>query len=681
MSSLTSISSAFSFRSNRSGNAKSKLAGDSDSDANKDAASAKTTLLKPDTFVATPAYDQLMADFFPAPNILLEDGTAHANHKRAWEDQLADFTVNTAARVREIADRHVEMNFGRRRRAKTERHYATPPPAAAAAPAINDGSVDEVVDEDTVDLYGFLKTLSWEILLGIVLDVAPSDNALSSSSSHSPSHQSDYDTANTKHQQPSSLSSDFAEIETLQEMLLRGQFSLFPVSFNARVWQSARSKGIQARKELQVKLKQIVDQQRKKMDANTRTDSNADASTSTKMPRCPLLKAGKVSDEQVASHALLFTSSIAVKALASLLMAVTMNLFLWRDVRRANKDREMSCGGSDKLSPTQSLANLIRTQCALSSSSPLSSSESQKRKRELLNSVILETERLSPPVIGLMRRAQHDIVLHTDVGAEQKSDDGGGGSSSRGDNKDESQADRKKEQKKETDTNGNSDKHAVQAGHDVWLYLPLAARDTSAFGPDAAIFKWDRYLSSSPSPSPSSPQPPPPLTFGFGPKSCIGASLIHNIITIVAEAMIDSGIDLSIHPGTTEEKKEEEEEGRETEERQERQEADENPNVHGDHQAAIIARGVRAWLGWDQGTNNNNIINSSQSKASSSSSSAAAPSSQKTDTHQKGSNDDEEKKEKEGDYDDVSNLQRAVARDLKQLPVQRPRESVLVRVS
>jgi hypothetical protein len=36
--------------------------------------------LCPDMFAVGPAYRELMADWFPAPNILMEDGLAHAEH-------------------------------------------------------------------------------------------------------------------------------------------------------------------------------------------------------------------------------------------------------------------------------------------------------------------------------------------------------------------------------------------------------------------------------------------------------------------------------------------------------------------------------------------------------------------------------------------------------------------------
>ena len=71
-----------------------------------------------------------------------------------------------------------------------------------------------------VDLYESLKLLLWKILLGLMLQLSESDH-------------------------------DFHEIVRRQEDLLRGQFSLFPVSVNVRFWQSPRSRGIAAKNKLQ----------------------------------------------------------------------------------------------------------------------------------------------------------------------------------------------------------------------------------------------------------------------------------------------------------------------------------------------------------------------------------------------------------------------------------------------
>lgn len=209
--------------------------------------------LDADILVAGPAYHQLMSDFFPPPNILLEDGTTHAVHKRTWADQLSTFACDSTPNISQTTERYISSLL----------HPAT-------------GGAD-----GKVDLYETLKSLAWEILLSVFLDLSPSSSP-----------------------------EEFSQVESLQETLLRGQFSLFPVSINTRLWQSPRSKGIKARKDLQVKLGEIIKRQEE---------------------GCPFLKQGATSREDAANHALLFTSSLAVKALASLLTAFVLNLYLWRD--------------------------------------------------------------------------------------------------------------------------------------------------------------------------------------------------------------------------------------------------------------------------------------------------------------------------------------------------------------
>jgi hypothetical protein len=57
----------------------------------------------------------------------------------------------------------------------------------------------------------------------------------------------------------------------------------------------------------------------------------------------------------------------------------------------------------------QSLASLLRSQPG-------------QTRAAMLESIILETERLSPPEIGVMRRAQQDIVLPTTLGGDGRHD-------------------------------------------------------------------------------------------------------------------------------------------------------------------------------------------------------------------------------------------------------------------
>ena len=430
--------------------------------------------LDADILVAGPAYHQLMSDFFPPPNILLEDGTTHAVHKKTWADQLSTFAYDSTPHICQITEKHISSLLH---------------PAAGGA----DGKVD---------LYETFKSLAWEILLSVFLDLSPSSSP-----------------------------EEFSQVESLQETLLRGQFSLFPVSINTRLWQSSRSKGIKARKDLQVKLGEIIDRQ----DAG-----------------CPFLKQGTTSREDAANHALLFTSSLAVKSLASLLTAFVLNLYLWRD--RGHVYMEDGDGIEEvKGSTATSLAELIRSQGDL---------DAQAR---MLRSILLETERLSPPVVGVMRRVQRDIVLKPHQQSYPQSEPRTPTSTAnRNTNNSMNDAPPPPE--------GSAMHHPVPAGHDIWLYLSGASRDPTIFGNDADLFRFDRYMSS-PSSSSSSTStsnkdfhsdsdPPPPLVFSAGPKTCLGMDLVRQIVLTVGKAMVDCGVEMA---GRVEE------------------------------------RGVRGWLGWDVG--------------------------------------------------------------------------------
>ena len=319
-----------------------------------------------------------MSDFFPAPNILLEDGALHAGHKERWTRQLSSFPDDVGPLIKHITETHIRNAL----------------PAGAR-----------------LDLYETLKDLAWKLLLDIVLGLDPADK-------------------------------DFHEIETSQETLLRGQFSLFPVAVNASIWQSARSRGIKARRLLQEKLAQRVREL---------------------PPQCPLLKESQIDEDDMSSHCLLFTSSIAVKALSSLLTACVANLFLFPG--------------------TTSLAALVR-------------SHAGDDRAALLGSILSETERLSPPVVGVMRRVQQHLAF--------------------------------------AGPTPESDGHAVPAGHDVWLYLAGASRDPEVFD-DADKFHFDRYMRG---------EVPPGFALGQGAKTCLGAELVRCIVTTVTQALIDSKIEL-----------------------------------------------------------------------------------------------------------------------------------------
>ncbi len=424
--------------------------------------------LDADTIVAGPAYDQLMSEFFPPPNILLEDDTAHAVHKVAWTDQLSTFASDLTPHIRQVTDEHISSLLH---------------PVANGA----DGKVD---------LYDKLKSLAWEILLGVFLDISPSSSP-----------------------------EQFSQVETLQETLLRGQFSLFPVSINTRLWQSPRSKGIKARKDLHVKLREIINRQERS---------------------CPFLKQGRVSREDAANHALLFTSSLAVKALASLLTAFVLNLYLWRD---RGPDYMQDGDGLEgaRASTTTSLAELIRSQ------------GNPDAGARMLRSILLETERLSPPVVGVMRRVQRDIVLKPDEQPYfQSQPQTPTNTANRNTNKSMPDA---------PPPEGTALHHPVPAGHDIWLYLSGASRDPTTFGNDADTFRFDRYMSSPSFPSSEGDDsdlsgPPSPLAFGAGPKTCLGVDLVRQVVLTVGTAMVESGLEM---------------------------------------EGMVEDRGVRGWLGWEAG--------------------------------------------------------------------------------
>lgn len=319
-----------------------------------------------------------MKDWFGATNILLEDGTPHTLHKTAWGKQLASLPTDLEPHLRATTKSFIAREFQPGKR---------------------------------VDLYETLKTLAWSLLLESFLGSDADDGT-------------------------------HAKVGALQETLLRGQFSLFPVSVNTFLWQSPRSRGLRARQKLEELLAKHVQRQ------------TAEG--------CPLLRKGEVGKEDVARHCLLFTSSIANKALASLMVASVMNVFLMEGGRlvRVLKGE----GGGD-----------------------------------VLRSVLMETERLSPPVVGVMRRAEGEVTL--------KGGDGKG--------------------------------HIVSKGHDVWMYFVGASRDLSVFE-DAQNFHFDRFMGDADTPQ--------GFAFGDGQKTCLGRGIARLMVSIVVEEMLDAGVELRGEP-------------------------------------------------------------------------------------------------------------------------------------
>jgi cytochrome P450 len=332
------------------------------------------------SFGVLPAYRELMADFFPPPNLLLLDAPDHEGRRRVWNDHMANVCRDASPIIRAIA-------------------------------------VDELSTwshGDEMDLYDKMKDLAWRMLLAIFLELSPADK-------------------------------QYGEVVSRQEALLRGQFSLFPIAINTPFWRSPRSRGLDARRKLQETLKENVQAQ---------------------TPTCPFhCRTGIISPDELASNALLFTSSIAVKALASLLTASLLNLFLFPG--------------------EPSLATRVREQ-------------DSANQEIFLKSVLRETERLSPPVIGVMRRVQQEIILRP-PGVQD-----------------------------EPPT-------LIPQGWDVWLYFVGAVRNNSVYE-QASKFVPERFVTESGT--------QPGLAFGLGAKRCLGGEIVRQIVQTVAMVMLDTGVDL-----------------------------------------------------------------------------------------------------------------------------------------
>ena len=364
------------------------------------------------------AYDELMAPFFPPPNLLLLDPPEHRSRKGAWIDRMTELQDRVSKGVQ----------------SRTLSHFEN----------IRPGS--------STDLYESMKSLSWDLIMGIFL-------------------------GDTEASQQSKDLVD--EVEKLQEDLLRGQFSLFPVSVNTRFWQSPRSKGLAARKKLQEVLKSHVGVQ----------------STG-----CPFKTSSLSDKEDVANHLLLFTSSLAVKALASLLTAILMNLFVF--YARSDERRDL-------------LSDMVL------------STRGRDDQNKIIESIVLETERLSPPVVGIMRQTTADVILSGST--EQVPD------------------------------------IRIPGGWDAWLYFVGASRDPAVFGDTADSFVPHRYLQ-------ESGERTEGFAFGAGPKTCLGRDLMRQIAMTVAKTC------LSLGEGETD--------------------LHQSGPIRFDCPGDDIPEGVRGWLGW-----------------------------------------------------------------------------------
>ena len=357
-------------------------------------------------FHAQLAYKDFMVAFFPRPNLLLEDGSAHHEWKERWQRQVQGIPNLLPDLLKPSISGFVTKKFG---------------------------------PDSIIDIYDNVKDLVWQMLFTTFL------GSLSDGSSEN---------QNKLH----------AEMEELQEKLLRGQFSTFPVNVRVPFWGNARNRGINARVKLQQKLKQHY--------SSLRQESTQS---------CPLLAGTEIADtDDIANHALMFTSGLANKALASLITSSILNVFFYR-----------------ASSSSSNLAHLLRS---MTPDSP--------ERAKMLRSILLETERLSPPVVGVLRRALQDCPLQLSSESESP--------------------------------------YVVPRGHEAWLYFPSASRSHAVFGKDAELFRWDRFMHL----SPDQDSPQISLAFGAGPKTCLGRDVSRKIVELVVSGLLDSGLDMDPVPGS-----------------------------------------------------------------------------------------------------------------------------------
>lgn len=369
------------------------------------------------TFVAADAYMQLMDQFFPPPNLLLGDGNEHLHKRKLWETRMGDLQTcpvsNGSAPAsgsqwsKQVSEILAYMfNKDSHNRSGADVPFNTP-----------------------VDLYETMKVFSWRALLKIFLGLSDSPEASS--------NERDL----------------FVQIQSLHEKLLRGQFSLMPVSVDVGFWKSPRSVGVESRKSLQrlifARLQEMQSKQSDNRPAFTDTDD-------------------RISAEETRDHLLMMTSSLAVKSLTSLLTAFLLNLFLFKHdgVVIADQLRIMLNEGREA------------------------------DYRKYFDGVYLETERLSPPIVGVMRRTTRDVVIQGDG--------------------------------REPDT-------ILPRGWDVWLYSVGAGRDPTVFGENCDFFNAERYMVNA---------IPEPMGFGTGSKSCLGKHLVRQIVLQVAEHLVTNGISM-----------------------------------------------------------------------------------------------------------------------------------------
>ncbi|RMY71611.1 hypothetical protein D0863_05040 [Hortaea werneckii] len=337
-------------------------------------------------YVAKAPYNRLMEPFFPPPNLLLKDGCPHQKSKDQWR-QL----------VQPLSDQTVQE--------QTRSNIAS--------------FLQRVPLDAPLDLYATCKDLGWQIFLSTFLEIEPQ-------------------------------TAEYNEVEKLQEDLLRGQFSLFPVTVNTGFWHSPRKVGIDARKKLQAFIEKRLD---------SRPPAWLDAQALSKEAR-----------EETMNHLLMSTSSLAVKGFASLMTALLLNVFLFK-------------GGQSGESVAREIAV-----------SPQEGRDDQRK------AVMKETLRLSPPIVGIMRRTTQQRTLHN--------------------------------------SDSNEPDVLVPEGWDVWPYFPGGNRDVAVFGSDADDFDPSRYLKG------GKGSPPEPIAFGLGHKRCLGQSFVEHSALAVLEAFEKQGLNL-----------------------------------------------------------------------------------------------------------------------------------------
>lgn len=355
-------------------------------------------------YVASQAYDELMTEFFPPPNLLLSDGCPHARMRDVWVQRMGSFHASVLGPQSSVS--------------------------SVVASFFNDRSC--VPLNSPIDLYETMKKLAWRILLGAFLGLSPDgDEKL------------------------------FAEVQSLHEDLLRGQFSLMPISVNTKIFRSPRSKGIHARK----KLQGVITQRLQELQGDGATDRKGRGADGSGRTRPFLDVQGQQQMDEVRDHVLMMTSSLAAKGLASLLTAFFLNLFLFK------------MGGVKIADDLKALAERGQID----------------QRRKVLRSIYHETERLSPPIVGVMRRVTRDMVL-----------EGGDG---------------------EIGT-------LLPKDWDVWVYFVGGGRDSAVFGESCSSFDPLRYMGDDVS---------EPLGFGAGAKSCLGKNFIRDIVLLTGEHCLTSG--------------------------------------------------------------------------------------------------------------------------------------------